>query len=92
MAASASRKKSPIWEYFQLTEDTKYASCMSCDKLISQGGDSMKVYNATNRLKSTHNEAYKECQQKYTEHQENDKKKKQEKELSTSKVLSLMEV
>ena len=95
MAMSASRKKSPIWEYFQLTEDTKYASCKSCDKLISWGGDSTKVYNTThlvNHLKSTHNEAYKEYQQKYTEHQENEMKKKQEKELSVSKQLSLMEV
>ena len=95
MATSASRKKLPIWEYFQLTEDTKYASCKSYDKLISWGGDSTKVYNTTNlvnHLKSTHNEAYKEYQQKYTEHQENEMKKKQEKELSTSKQLLLMEV
>ena len=38
----------------------------------------MKVYNTTNlvnHLKSTHNKAY-------TEHQENEKKKKQEKELA----------
>ena len=85
----------PIWEYFQLTEDTKYASCKSCDKLISQGGDSTNVYNTTdlvNHLKSTHDEAYKEYQQKYTEHLENEKKKKQEKDVSTSKQLSLMEV
>ena len=56
-----------------------YASCKSCDKLISQGGDSTKVYNTTNivnHIKSTCNEAYKEYQQKYTEHQENEKKKK----------------
>ena len=52
-------------------EDTKYASCKSRDKLISWGGDSTKVYNTTNfvnHLKNAHNEAYKEYQQKYTEH------------------------
>ena len=76
-------------------EGTKYISCKSCDKLISQGGDLMKVYNTTslvNNLKSTHDEAYKEYQQKYTEHLENENKKKQEKDLSTSKQLSLMEL
>ena len=63
--------------------------------MISRGGDSTKVYNTTNlvnHLKSAYNEAYKEYQQKYTEHQENEKRKKQDKELSTSKQLSLMEV
>ena len=95
MAATGSRKKSPIWEYFQLMEDTKYVSCKSCDKLISRGGDSTKVYNTTNlvnHLMSAHNEAYKQYQQKYTEHLENENKKKQEKDLSTSKQLSLMEI
>ena len=95
MAVTGSRKKSPVWEYFQLMEDTKYISCKSCDKLISQGGDLMKVYNTTslmNNLKSIHDEAYKEYQQKYTEHLENENKKKQEKDLSTSKQLSLMEL
>ena len=48
MAANASRKKLPIWEYFQLTEDTKYASYKSCDKLISRRGDSTEVCNTTN--------------------------------------------
>ena len=63
--------------------------------MISQGGDSTKVYNNTNLvnpLKRPHNEAYKEYQQKYTEHLENENKKRQEKDLSTSKQLSLMEV
>ena len=95
MPANASRKKSPIWEYFQLMEDTKYASCKSCDKLISWGGDSTKVYNTTNlvnHLKSAHDEAYKEYQRKCTEHLENEKKKKQEKKVSTTKQLSLTEV
>ena len=95
MAATGLRKRLPIWEYFQLMEDTKYVSCKSYDKLISRGGDSMKVYNTTNlvnHLKSAHDEAYKEYQQKYTEHLENENKKKQEKDLSTSKQLSLMEV
>ena len=60
MAANASRNKLPIWEYFQLTEDTKYTSCKSCDKLISRRGDSTKDYNTTNlvnHLKSAHDEA-----------------------------------
>ena len=53
------------------------------------------MYNTTNLvndLKSAHDEAYKQYQQKYTEQLENENKKKQEKDLSTSKQLSLMEV
>ena len=53
------------------------------------------MYNTTNlvnHLKRPHDEAYKEYQQKYTEHLKNEKKKKQEKDLSTSNQLSLMEV
>ena len=75
-------------------EGTKYVSCKSCDKLISRGGDLTKVYNTANlvnHLKSTHDEAYKQYQQKYIEHLENENKKKQEKDLSTSKQLLLME-
>ena len=88
MAVTGSRQKSLIWEYFQLMEDTKYVSCMFCDKL-SWGGDSTKVYNTTNlvnHLKSAHDEAYKEYQQKYTEHLENENNKKQEKDYKTEVV------
>ena len=94
MALTGLRKKLPIFEYFQFTEDMKYASCKSRDKLISWGGDSTKVYNTTNfvnHLKSAHNEAYKEYQQKYTEHLKKEKKK-QEKDLRSNKQLLLMEV
>ena len=65
-------------------EDTKYISCKSCDKLISRGGDSTKVYNTTNlvnHLKSAHDEANKEHQQMYTKHLENENTKKQEKDI-----------
>ena len=48
--------------------------------------------NLVNHLKSAHNDTYKEYQQRHTEHLENEKKKKQEKDLSTSKQLSLMKV
>ena len=76
-------------------EDMIYVPCKSCDKLISRGGDLTKMYNTTNlvnHLKSAHGEAYKQYQQKYIEHLENENKKKQEKDLSTGKQLSLMEV
>ena len=62
-------------------EDMKYASCKSCDELISWGGDLTRVYNTTNlvyHLKSAHDEAYKEHQQKYTEHLENKKEETRE--------------
>ena len=76
-------------------EDTKYASCKSCDKQIYRGGYLTKVYNTTNLmnyLKSAHDEAYKGYLQKYTENLENEMKKKHEKDLSTSKQLLVMKV
>lgn len=94
MAAIACRKKSPIWEYFQLAEDSKYASCNYCDKLISRGGDSTKVYNTTNlvnHLKSAHQEAYQKYKQKHTEYREKEREK-QEIQPSGSKQLSLIDV
>ena len=43
-------------------------------------------------MKSAHNEAYKDYQQKYTEHKEKERESKQEKEVSTSKQMSLIEI
>ena len=92
MANNVSRKKSPIWNYFDLKEDTKYACCKSCSKSISRGGGSTKVYNTSNlvnHLKS-HSEAYEEYQQQYAKYQEKEKMKKEEQ--SSVKQLSLFDV
>ena len=91
--AESSRKKSPIWDYFTLGEDTKFAVCKSCNKAISRDGNSTKVYNTTNlvnHLKSVHQDIHKEYQVKYQRKQEQDKANKPV--IITSKQLSLEEV
>ena len=91
--AESSRKKSPIWDYFTLGEDTKFAVCKSCNKAISRGGNSTKVYNTTNlvnHLKSVHQDMHEEYQVKYQKQQEKEKANKPS--TITSKQLSLEEV
>ena len=91
--AESSRKKSPIWDYFTLGEDTKFAVCKSCNKATSRGRNSTKVYNTTNlvnHLKSVHQDIHEEYQVKYQRKQEQDKANKPV--IITSKQLSLEEV
>jgi len=91
MAKNVSRKKSPIWDYFDLAEDTKYALCKICGKSISRGGGSTKVYNTSNLVNhlKCHSEAYEEYQRKHTEYLEKEKAKKEE---GSAKQLSLFVV
>lgn len=42
------KKRSPIWNYFTVAEDTTYGKCNSCSTLVSRGGNSAKNYNTTN--------------------------------------------
>ena len=44
----AARKKSPIWDYFIVCENSKYARCNDCLEDVSRGGSSTKSYNTTN--------------------------------------------
>ena len=83
MVKNVSRKKSPIWNYFDLAEDTKYACCKYCSKSISRGSGSTKVYNSNlvNHLKS-HSKAYEEYQEK----------EKTKKEQGSAKQLLLLDV
>ena len=39
----ADRKKSPIWSFFSVTEDSKFAKCNICKQAISHGGKTMKT-------------------------------------------------
>ena len=43
-----SKTISPIWDYFKVAEDSKYAICNSCGESISRGGKSTKTFNTTN--------------------------------------------
>ena len=49
MAKSAkSRKTSPIWNYFEVGEDTKFANCNICKEPVSRGGKTTKTFNTSN--------------------------------------------
>ena len=36
-----------IWEFFTVTEDTKYAICNTCKTKVSRGGGSTQSYTTT---------------------------------------------
>ena len=42
------KKRSVIWEFFSMSEDTKYAICNTCQVKVSRGGRSTKSYTTTN--------------------------------------------
>ena len=41
-------KKSPIWSFFVVGEDSKYAVCNTCEQKISRGGKTTKTFNTSN--------------------------------------------
>ena len=43
-----SRKHSPIWSYFKVCGDSKFATCKECKEQVSRGGNSTKSYNTIN--------------------------------------------
>ena len=55
------RKKSPIWEFFTVAEDSRLAKCKVCETEVPRGGQSTKSFTTTNlihHLKTKHNEEY----------------------------------
>ena len=53
--------QSPVWKFFVIAEDIKYAKCNTCNELVPRGGGSMKSFNTTNLmnyLKSKHREEF----------------------------------
>ena len=57
----AARKKSLIWSFFSIAEDTKYAIFIDCKQKISRGGSKTKTFNTSNlvsHLKSKHIEDF----------------------------------
>ena len=55
--------RSPVWQFYSLAEDTKFAVCNHCGELVSRGGGSTKSYNTSNlvsHLRSQHPDKYTE--------------------------------
>lgn len=56
-------KKSPIWSFYSVGEDSRYAICKTCAQSVSRGGKNAKTFNTSNlvqHLKSKHQDNYKE--------------------------------
>jgi len=56
-----SKKRSPIWEYFKVAEDSHYAICnvASCNEGVSRRSQTTKIFNTSTmvyHLKSKHKE------------------------------------
>ena len=50
-------KRSPIWDYYQVGEDTQFAICNAFGQSISHGGKTTKTFNITNlvyRIRGMH--------------------------------------
>ena len=69
-----STKRSPIWDYFKVGEDTKLAICNACGQSISHGGKTMKTFNTTNLVyhirgmhAELHSELLKKCDERTKE-------------------------
>ena len=56
-------KKSPIWEFYSIGEDSKFAVCSVCGQKVSRGGTSTKTFNTSNlvsHLKTQHHVVYRD--------------------------------
>ena len=56
-----SKKRSPIWQYFDIAEDSRVVICRTCSDQISRGGGNTKTYNTTNlvyHLRTRHPEDF----------------------------------
>ena len=40
--------RSPVWEFFVVAEDTKFAQCKKCMEFIARGGETTKSFNTSN--------------------------------------------
>ena len=53
--------RSPVWEFFSVAEDTKFAEYYKCKDLVAHDKDNTKGFNTNNLvqyLKSKHSEEY----------------------------------
>ena len=69
------KKTSPIWEYFTISEDQRFATCLceNCGQQVSRGGKDLKSYGTTNlivHLKSKHSESFAKYEEKVKEAKE----------------------
>ena len=91
-ASVATRKKtSPIWDYFTISADDKFATCAACELQVSRGGKTPKTFGTTNmsvHLKGKHPELYAEFEKKVEELKET---KKASESRASHRQLSLMQ-
>jgi len=88
------KKLSPIWDYFTLAEDERFAMCTKCEQKISRGGKDTKMYGTTNltvHLRAKHTESHAELEKKVKEQKELKEAKEKMPRCESHRQLSLME-
>ena len=89
------KKRSVIWEFFVVTEDTKYAVCNTCQTKVSRGRGSTKSYTTTNLVShlAKHTDINKQYiqrkSQEETPPQKQSRKRKIEQQLSLEEMQEL---
>ena len=61
------KKRSPVWDYFVVSDDESLAKCCNCELKTSRGGKDTKTYGTTNlqtHLRIKHPELFKELEKK----------------------------
>ena len=58
---ASNRERSPIWDFFKVAEDSKFAICLKCLKEVPRGGDNTKFYTTSNLVNhlQNHSKEYK---------------------------------
>ena len=92
MAKSAkSRKTSPIWNYFEVGEDTKFANCNICKEPVSRGGKTTKTFNTTNLVGHLKRHSEQHCEYEKAVAAAGDTEKDKGKKKPTPRQLTLQE-
>ena len=63
----ANKRKSVIWLFFTLGENTKFAKCNTCKEMVDRGGKSTKAFtptNLVNHLKKHHKKEFENYEKK----------------------------
>ena len=90
--AGVAKKSSPIWSFYSVGEDSRYAICKTCAQSVSRGGRNTKTFNTSNLVQhlKKHQDDYKEYEkQKASKTEQADKAKEACK--ATKRQLSLEE-
>ena len=88
------KKTSPIWDYFTIAEDDKFANSATCELQVTRGGKTAKTFRTTNmsvHLKGKHPKLYTEFEKKVEELKEAKKACEKSESRASHRQLSLQQ-